>query len=49
MAPAFVCKCGYRPRKSDSHEVIVGVDESTNKATCVLHVICYACGAEWVE
>lgn len=49
MAQASVCECGYHPRKSDCHEVIVAVDSETNKATVVLHVICYACGAEWVE
>jgi hypothetical protein len=45
-----VCDCGYRPRKSDCHEMVVeshldsGVDE-----VVVLHVICYKCGKEWVE
>jgi len=49
MAPAFVCKCGYRPRKSDANEVEVGIDPHSGMPTHVLHVICYACGAEWVE
>jgi hypothetical protein len=42
------CDCGYRPRKSDCQEVVVDVDDN-NKATVVLHVICYSCGSEWVE
>ena len=42
------CDCGYRPRKSDCHEVVVGMDEDGHDLH-VLHVICYGCGAEWVE
>ena len=49
MHKASACDCGYRPRSEDCMEHVVGVDEITNKATIVLHVICYACGAEWVE
>jgi hypothetical protein len=42
------CDCGYRPRKSDCHEVVLGIDENGDDRK-VLHVICYACGVEWVE
>ena len=51
MAQDCVCdKCGYRPKVGDRYEVTFdnttreGVDEIK-----VLHVICYNCGAEWVE
>lgn len=49
MPPEFVCKCGYRPRKSDASKVEVGIDSETGESTYVLHVICYDCGSEWVE
>jgi len=34
------CECGYHPRESDS----LWIPEYK-----VLHVVCYECGAEWVE
>lgn len=43
------CDCGYRPRKSDCHEVDVGEDVDGQPMYKVLHVICYSCGKEWVE
>ena len=48
MAQASACECGYQPRDSDCHIVIVGVDDDGENQH-VLHVICYSCGSEWVE
>jgi hypothetical protein len=38
--------CGYRPRAGDRRRVEVA---SGDEYVWVTHVICYDCGAEWVE
>ena len=48
MAKASVCECGHKPKNSDCHEVVMNEGAAEYEYT-VLHVICYACGAEWVE
>ena len=48
MPPEFVCKCGYRPRKSDAYEVKMN-EGLPEYEYIILHVICYNCGSEWVE
>jgi len=47
MPQASACECGYQPRNSDCHEVVV--NEGDPEPIYVLHVICYSCGKEWVE
>ena len=47
MAQASACDCGYQPRASDCHEVVM--DDDTEYSYVILHVVCYSCGNEWVE
>ena len=50
MAQASACDCGYQPRNSDCHEMVVESRVGSQvDDIIVLHVICYSCGAEWVE
>lgn len=41
-------RCGYRPRRKDCVSIEV-TDPQDGADKTVVHVICYNCGAEWVE